>query len=395
MGKRFLCLLAAALLLLAPSPARGVAPAESQLYAQAAVLMDADSGRVLYAKNGDQQLPMASTTKIMTCILALEEGNPEDVYEASAYAASMPKVHLGVQEGEQYRLKDLLYAMMLESYNDAAVVIAEGLAGSVEAFAEKMNQRAWDLGCLDTYFITPNGLDAADETGIHSTTARDLARIMSYCIQNEQFLEITRTASYSFTDVSGSRSFTCANHNAFLSMMEGALSGKTGFTNNAGYCYVGALRQDQRTYVVALLACGWPNNRSYKWADTRKLMEYGLEAYQYREVWQEPSLSPIRVENGIPADGDLSGQAVVTVGLPADAVPSLQLLLREDEAVEQEVQQESLLTAPVAAGETVGKVVYQLNGEVAAEYPLVAENAVEPLSWGWCLRRVAAAFLVH
>ena len=395
MGKRFLCLLAAALLLLAPSPARGEAPAESQLYAQAAVLMDADSGRVLYAKNGDQQLPMASTTKIMTCILALEEGNPEDVYEASAYAASMPKVHLGVQEGEQYRLKDLLYAMMLESYNDAAVVIAEGLAGSVEAFAEKMNQRAWDLGCLDTYFITPNGLDAADETGIHSTTARDLARIMSYCIQNEQFLEITRTASYSFTDVSGSRSFTCANHNAFLSMMEGALSGKTGFTNNAGYCYVGALRQDRRTYVVALLACGWPNNRSYKWADTRKLMEYGLEAYQYREVWQEPSLSPIRVENGIPADGDLSGQAVVTVGLPADAVPSLQLLLREDEAVEQEVQQESLLTAPVAAGETVGKVVYQLNGEVAAEYPLVAENAVEPLSWGWCLRRVAAAFLVH
>ena len=92
---------------------------------------------------------------------------------------------------------------------------------------------------------------------------------------------------------------------------------------------------------------------------------------------------------------NLSGQAVVTVGLPADAVPSLQLLLREDEAVEQEVQQESLLTAPVAAGETVGKVVYQLNGEVAAEYPLVAENAVEPLSWGWCLRRVAAAFLVH
>ncbi len=118
--------------------------------------MDADSGRVLYAKNGDQQLPMASTTKIMTCILALEEGNLEDVYEASAYAASMPKVHLGVRQGEQYRLEDLLYAMMLESYNDAAVVIAEELAGSVEAFAEKMNQKAWELGCLDTYFITPN-----------------------------------------------------------------------------------------------------------------------------------------------------------------------------------------------------------------------------------------------
>ena len=198
----------------------------------------------------------------MTCIVALEMGNLDDVYEATSYAASMPKVHLGVQAGEQYRLKDLLYALMLESFNDSAVVIAEGLAGSVDAFAELMNQKAWDLGCMDTYFITPNGLDAADDNGIHSTTAQDLATIMSYCIQNEEFLEITRTQSYSFTDVSGKRSFTCNNHNSFLSMMEGALSGKTGFTNNAGYCYVGSLRRDGKTYVVALLACGWPNNKS-------------------------------------------------------------------------------------------------------------------------------------
>ena len=262
MRKKWLCLLAAFLLLVFPFSAAAEAPAESELYAQAAVLMDADSGRVLYSKNGDAKLPMASTTKIMTCIVALEMGNLDDVYEATSYAASMPKVHLGVQAGEQYRLKDLLYALMLESFNDSAVVIAEGLAGSVDAFAELMNQKAWDLGCMDTYFITPNGLDAADDNGIHSTTAQDLATIMSYCIQNEEFLEITRTQSYSFTDVSGKRSFTCNNHNSFLSMMEGALSGKTGFTNNAGYCYVGSLRRDGKTYVVALLACGWPNNKS-------------------------------------------------------------------------------------------------------------------------------------
>ncbi|MDE6214339.1 MAG: serine hydrolase, partial [Lachnospiraceae bacterium] len=153
---------------------------ELQLYAQAAVLMDAESGRVLYGKNAKEVLPMASTTKIMTCILALEYGNPDEIVEASSYAASMPKVKLYVKPGEKYRLKDLLYSLMLESHNDSAVVIAEAVGGSVEGFAAMMNQKARDIGCYDTYFITPNGLDAVvNATGrTHSTTAADLARIM-------------------------------------------------------------------------------------------------------------------------------------------------------------------------------------------------------------------------
>ena len=191
---------------------------------------------------------------------------------------------------------------MLESHNDSAVAIAEHLAGSVEGFARMMNEKAKDLGCNDTYFITPNGLDATktitykdgtSEVKTHSTTARDLARIMSYCImespQKETFLKITRTASHSFQNVklkedgsvtNGSKSYSCNNHNAFLSMMDGALSGKTGFTGNAGYCYVGALERDGRTFVVSLLACGWPNNKTYKWSDTKKLMGYGIDNYQ-------------------------------------------------------------------------------------------------------------------
>lgn len=395
MRRKLLCMLAVFLLLTFPFSVSAEAPAESELYAQAAVLMDADSGRVLYSKNGDAKLPMASTTKIMTCIVALEMGNLDDVYEATSYAASMPKVHLGVQAGEQYRLKDLLYALMLESFNDSAVVIAEGLAGSVDAFAELMNQKAWDLGCMDTYFITPNGLDAADDNGIHSTTAQDLATIMSYCIQNEEFLEITRTQSYSFTDVSGKRSFTCNNHNSFLSMMEGALSGKTGFTNNAGYCYVGSLRRDGKTYVVALLACGWPNNKSYKWSDTKKLMNYGLSDYNYRDVWQEPNLSPILVDGGIPESGDLSKKALVRVQVKAGEQTSLSLLLRADEEVKMEIQQASGLTAPVAQGETIGKVVYTLNGNTVAEYPIVTEAPVEKISLNWCLKKVWDHVILH
>ena len=206
---------------------------ELQLYAQAAVLMDADSGRVLYGKNEEAKLPMASTTKIMTCILALEYGSPEQIVEVSSYAASMPKVKLYVKSGEKYYLRDLLYSLMLESHNDSAVVIAEAVGGSVEQFAAMMNQKARDIGCYDSYFITPNGLDAkVNETGkVHSTTAADLARIMAYCVtdspEKERFLEITRTQGYDFTDVDGTRSFHCNNHNAFLGMMQEALSGKT------------------------------------------------------------------------------------------------------------------------------------------------------------------------
>ena len=268
----------------------------ADLYALSAVLMDADSGRVLYEKNGYEPMPMASTTKIMTLIIALENGNLEEETIISNYAAKMPKVHLGVREGETYYLKDLLYSLMLESHNDSAVAIAEKVGGNVEGFAAMMNQKARDLECYDTYFITPNGLDAAvtGKTGevqkIHSTTAKDLARIMRYCIKEspkkEEFLEITRAPSHSFTDISGNRRFTCHNHNAFLHMMDGALSGKTGFTGKAGYCYVGAVQKDGKTFIASLLACGWPNNKTYKWKDMRKLMEYAFDNYEYRDVYE-------------------------------------------------------------------------------------------------------------
>ena len=279
------------------------------LYARGAVLMDADSGRVLYGKEEETVLPMASTTKIMTCILALENGSLTDEVEASSHAASQPQVHLGMNKGDRFCLEDLLYSLMLESHNDSAVAIAEHIGGSVEGFAELMNEKAEEIGCTDTHFITPNGLDAVEVVdGVevrHSTTAKDLARIMRYCImispEREKFLEITRTANYSFANRQGSRSYSCVNHNAFLNMMDGALSGKTGFTGDAGYCYVGALRQGDRTFIVALLACGWPNHKTYKWVDTRKLMEYGLKNYSWQNIYKEVSLQPVKVFEGQPA----------------------------------------------------------------------------------------------
>lgn len=367
---------------------------ELQLYAQAAVLMDADSGRVLYGKNPGEKLPMASTTKIMTCILALEYGNPDDIVEVSSYAASMPKVKLYVKTGEKYYLRDLLYSLMLESHNDSAVVIAEAVGGSVEKFAAMMNQKARDIGCFDSYFITPNGLDAkVNESGrVHSTTAADLARIMAYCVtdspEKERFLEITRTQGYDFTDADGTRSFHCNNHNAFLGMMQEALSGKTGFTNNAGYCYVGAVESEGRIFTVALLACGWPNNRSYKWSDMKKLAAYGMERYQYRDIYEPQNFADIPVRNGIAGErGTPFEEAQVSVTLQAEG-ESLPYLLCEADQVEVKTKVESVLDAPVKAGEEVGSVSYFLNGELVKRYAVCTDTAVEERSFLWILEYI-------
>ncbi len=369
--------------------------APANLYAQSAVLMDADSGRILFEKKGDEKRPMASTTKIMTCILALEQSDLMEQVEISEEAARQPKVHLGAAAGEHFYLKDLLYSLMLESHNDTAVAIAQHVGKSVQGFASLMNQKAKEIGCEDTYFITPNGLDAQDTNGIHETTAKDLAAIMRYCIflspKKDAFLEITRTSSYAFSNIEGNRSFSCVNHNAFLGMMEGALSGKTGFTGNAGYCYVGALRKDGKTLIVALLACGWPEHKNYKWSDTRRLMEYGLQEYDYRDVWEDLSFEKIPVKDGIPKSGGRNEQAYVTVGVE-DTDPIL-LLLRPDETVSIEKRMALVLNAPVLKGSKAGVVRYLLDGKIIKELPVFVQETVQKISFRWCARKVFEKFL--
>ena len=367
----------------------------SQLYAQSAVLMDADSGRILFAKNGQEERAMASTTKIMTCILALENGDLSEEITVSAEAASQPAVRLGMREGQRFRLNDLLYSLMLESHNDSAVAVAECVGGTVEGFAAMMNRKAMELGCSDTYFITPNGLDAEDETGKHHTTAADLARIMKYCIMDSEkkdaFLEITRTESYQFSDCDGSGSYSCSNHNSFLHMMEGALSGKTGFTADAGYCYVGALRRDDRTFIVALLACGWPNNKGYKWSDTRKLMDYALENYQYREFGTEEETVSVVVENG--TAGGFPGAGGVQIGASAEMEP-FRVLLKSGEEIDVEYDVPESVEAPVEKGQTLGTVVYSLNGGTLREYPLAADASVRKRDFSVCLSYIRDCFFL-
>lgn len=348
------------------------------LYARSAVLMDADTGRILFGKNDNEVMPMASTTKIMTLLVTLEHADLDEIVEVSARAASMPDVQLHIREGERYRLQDLCYSLMLESHNDSAVAIAEHVGGTVEGFAAMMNQKAKHLGCYHTYFITPNGLDAEDEHGKHSTTARDLARIMRCCIKNETFLSITREPSWTFTDMDGNRSFTVQNKNAFLQMMEGALTGKTGFTNEAGYCYVGALERGEKRLITVVLACGWPNHKTWKWMDTKALMNYGLEDYHKETVGSDRmALEPVSV-----MDGQKEKVEILTDAALED------FLLKEDDEFTMEVLVPDILKAPVQAGELVGSVVYYINGQIVDLFPVYTASEVKKIDLEWRLRQV-------
>lgn len=402
---------------------------QDQLYAKAAVLMDGESGRILLGKNEDVQLPMASTTKIMTCILVLEHADVNETVKVSSYAAGMPAVKLNIRKGESYKVSDLLYSLMLESHNDTAVVLAEhvgaGLLGSgeiaeapeeraaeesklaVAAFANLMNEKAKELGCNNTWYITPNGLDATQQweengetvTKTHSTTAYELARVMKYCTwesdRKTEFLEITGRGNYSFT--ANGRSFCLSNHNQFLNMMDGAVSGKTGFTGNAGYCYVGALEKGERKLIVALLACGWPNNKNYKWSDTRKLMEYGLGNFTYLRtdddvfMYEGDELSEVYIKNGV--SDDWAYGTYVTPERKEGLTPEYEgILIKPEESIRVETDLIGELEAPVRQGKKVGEIRYFLGEELIKTESVVINQDIDCIDYKWCLARITELF---
>ena len=369
------------------------------LYALSAVLMDADSGRILYEKEGETPRPNASTTKILTCILALENSDGDDYVQVSANAASQPQVKLGLQKGEQYYLEDLLYSLLLQSHNDSAVAIAEHIGGSVEGFSDMMNAKARKIGCTDTHFITPNGLDAEDSSGTHHTTASDLALIMRYAIKNKVFLKIAQTKEYSFSDLSKKRTFSVHNTNALFSMTDGVLAGKTGFTGDAGYCYVCAVQKDDRIFIIALLAAGWPGHKTYKWHDTLKLLDYGKNNFYYRSFWQEPDLSYISVKDGIPErdshTDDFLPDGSIYIGGQVKATEEekqQKILLNNDDRLQYQVRLKDELQAPVRKGEQIGRVVYMLNGQKIASFPILAVQNVDRITFLYCAKLVFRNF---
>lgn len=336
----------------------------SSLNAKAACLIDADSGMVLFAKNADEKLPMASTTKIMTALIALESSDLSDTITFSAHAASMPDVQLNAMSGEQFTLRDLLYSLLLESHNDTAVAIAEHVSGSTEAFADKMNEKAAELGLSSTHFVTPNGLDA-DE---HYTTAKELCLIASYALQNQTFCKIIRTPAHSFANRTNTKQYHVTNHDAFLTNYAGAIGIKTGFTGNAGYCFCGAAKRGGITLISSVLACGWPPHKTYKWTDTKKLMDYGFTNYKLVRLTETPMLQKIPVHGGRS-----------NIMQPRRSVPArdTKLLMTSADTLRICYELPHSIKAPIRSGDIIGYENYSLNDTLLQSIPIASSSKIK------------------
>jgi D-alanyl-D-alanine carboxypeptidase (penicillin-binding protein 5/6) len=242
-------------------------PSHPTVTAKAAILIDNQTGEVLWQRNPDLPLPPASTTKIVTAILALQSGRLDDSFRVTPEAAQAPPSKISLRPGWSMRLRDLVYAVLLNSANDASVVIAEGLAGSVPAFAERMNARARALGATHSHFVNPNGLPAAD----HYSTARDLATMFEYALEDPVFRSAINTKTTIVSPASGSsRRIVLRSHNRLLGNYHIHVVGKTGWTLAAKKCFVGAAQANGREIGVAVLG-----SRDL-WGDLRRLIEYGF-----------------------------------------------------------------------------------------------------------------------
>ncbi len=238
--------------------------------------MDAATGKLIYQKEADLRLPPASTTKIMTAILTLESGRSlTEKFTVSKAATRVPASKLYLRPGQSLTIEELLYGIMLASANDAAVVLAEGIAGSVERFGELMTKKAHDLGAANSHFSNPHGLTATD----HYSTAKDLAILFRYAMKNRTFREIVQTKFSSVTSTAVVRKkvvprrISVRNHNRLLWNYDGAIGGKTGYTHAALKCFVGAVQRNGTTLIVAILGA------RDQWGDTKRLLEYGFDHY--------------------------------------------------------------------------------------------------------------------
>ena len=324
-----------------------------QLGARAFVLMDATSGRILVEKNSENKMPMASTTKIMTAILALENGDLNSTVSVSPKAASVGGSSFYLRAGEILTLENMLYGLLLPSGNDAAVAIAEHIGGSQEKFVQMMNKKALELGALNTHFANPHGLDDPE----HYTTAKDLAVIAKHAWNYNKFREIVQTKTKEIRD--GNYVRQIFNTNRLLWQFEGADGIKTGYTGKAGRCLVAtASRKGFRLISVVL-------GSSDHFKDSQKLLDYGFANY---------NLKPIIFKNRFYATATVEDGIFNTVDLIAE--DSVLLPLKDGERVSYYVIAPKKVKAPIFKGERIGQLQIYIDDNYAASISLVASKDI-------------------
>lgn len=357
--KKCVCVILSVLLLLSFTVAvNAETDSEPSISAEAYILYCADNGQIINSKNENKKMKPASTTKIMTSLIALEEsasGNKKVTFtdEMIAEGSSM---YLKV--GEQVTLEDLATGMMMSSGNDAANATALTVSGSIEKFADYMNVRAKQIGMNDTNFVTPSGLD--DEN--HYSTAYDLALLMTYALENEDFAELTsqKSATVEFIEPE-SKKVTYSNHNRLLSLYEYCTGGKTGYTMAAGRCLVSSAKKDGLTLVCVTL-----NDRN-DWNEHIALYDYGFEKYSC--YYSDDS----NFYADIPCVGGKGDKVAIT----GEKDTSIVVESEDKSQIEQKIYADSFLYAPIGKNDVVGRIDYLIDGKVVSSVNLVAVDEVE------------------
>lgn len=337
--------LSLALIFAVKIPAR----AELAVSAKAAILMHADSGRVLYEKNADERMLIASTTKIMTAIVVLEHCELDDLVEVDSRSAGIEGSSMYLKAGESYTVEDLLYGLLLVSGNDAASALALHVADSMEEFAELMNAKAAELGLTESSFKNAHGLD---EEG-HYSTARDMAKLAAYCMGNEDFARIAGTVSHTVGEQ------TLVNHNRLLREYDGCLGLKTGYTMAAGRTLVTCAERDGARYVCVTL------NDPDDWDDHKALYDWAFANYSFAEV----------IPAGLSYEVPLISGAEMTA--PAETEGAAYALIQNGESYDMELELPAFAFAPISEGERAGRAVACSDGQEIASVRIVYSEDVE------------------
>lgn len=324
------------LLVLSPSFVPVLAAEEPDISALAAILMDRESGRVLWAKEARRRLPIASTTKIMTALLALERGCEEDSVRVSRKAAETEGSSIWLERGEKKMLGELIYGLMLRSGNDAAVAIAEHIGGTEKNFVQMMNEQAAALGAGDTLYSNPHGLPG----GYHYSTARDLGLITCRALQNERFRQVVATPTWTISWPGRPWDRVMGNQNRLLELYPGGDGVKTGWTTEAGRCFVGSATREGWQLVCVVL------NAPQMWEDAAALLDYGYEHYRRCRIFYRGQLlctAPVY-------KGNCRAEAVVKEDL------YLPLLPDEEKTLHCRIILDEAIRAPLPAGAEIGEV---------------------------------------
>ena len=341
--------------------------AQGETSAKAACVMEMETGRVLFEYNARARLPMASTTKVMTALLAIENGDLSSEVTCSSNAFGVPGTSIYLAEGETLTLEQMLYGLMLASGNDAAVAIAEHIGGSVDAFCQKMTQRAAELGCENTVFVNPNGLPVQG----HHSTAYDLALIAREAMRYDLFREIVSTKRASIPWEGRSYNRILNNKNRLLSDYEGATGIKTGYTKSAGRCLVFGARRNGLEVIGVVLNCGdWFN-------EAARLMDMGFERYEcFTALSDGETVRELAVTDGTQDTAYICAQGDLRAPVLKGETPSL------------EYDMPDTLAAGMKLGDAVGEARLMLNGRTLASVPLVLSESLKPRDFGFELGRV-------